>query len=109
MAKLKDVVKKQPKHFVAHNLLDELSHANKKYDEAAAEFKIAVPTALRTSDADFPALGSATAALALGAVLKAAKIVSRPVEWQQAIAVKVEVAKPAHLLTRGSVRSWKIF
>ena len=42
VAKLREVIGKHPKHFVAHNLLGELSLADKKFDAAAAEFKTAI-------------------------------------------------------------------
>ena len=42
MAKLRDVVKQQPKHFVAYNLLGEINLSEKKFDQAATEFKTAI-------------------------------------------------------------------
>ena len=40
--KLKEVIKAQPAHFVAHNLLGELYMASKQFDPAIAEFKLAI-------------------------------------------------------------------
>ena len=42
VAKLKEVIKNQPKHFVAYNLLGEIYLAEKKFEDAITQFKSAI-------------------------------------------------------------------